>query len=430
MRSFVRHCLALRKSLALTCLALLSGIASAQEPAVTVPLGGNAFVTRPAPTAEEVVDDTGLHNWTSKRAVVSVYFDARQAGSLDIALVGALAGANRSRVNVTVGAQTIPVSLYGAQSAVFPVGRFTVDRPGYVRVDLQGVSTDGGYFGDVGGLRIAGSAAAGAEFADDPENFYWSRRGPSVHLGYQAPADTEYVYSEVTVPEGQDPVGSYYMANGFDGGYFGMQVNSRSEHRVLFSIWDADDGGKTTLVAKGPGVTVNDFGGEGTGGQSHLRYAWKAGRTYRFLTRARPDGRGDTLFSAWFAEAPSRAGRGCDDWRLIATWRRPGTVTYLRSLYSFLESFDPDNGYVGRSAHYGNQWAKPAGGAWTELATARFTVDATGENRQRLDFAGGADGNLFQLRMGGFFSPPVAAGQTFARTANRTPPAINLDALP
>ncbi|WP_242111824.1 DUF3472 domain-containing protein [Luteimonas aquatica] len=423
MRSLVRASLALLWW-ALPCLAL------AQE-AVSVPLGGNAYLTRSTPSAQEVITETGLHEWSSKRTVVSVYFSVPQAGELQLALEGALAGANRSKVKVTVGGRSLPVDLFGAESAVFPVGSFTVDRPGYVKVDLQGVSTDGGYFGDISALRIAGSAAAGAVFADDPENFYWSRRGPSVHLGYQAPADTEYVYSEVTVPEGQDPVGTYYMANGFDGGYFGIQVNSRSERRVLFSIWDAPDGGKTTLVAKGPQVVDNDFGGEGTGGQSYLVYPWKAGHTYRFLTRARPDGSGGTLFSAWFAEAASQANGGrCRDWRLIATWRRPGGPTALRSLYSFLESFLPDNGYLGRSARYGNQWAKPAGGAWTELVTARFTVDATGSNRQRLDYAGGVNANLFHLRLGGFFSPPVTPGQSFVRTADGRPPAIDLDALP
>ncbi|WP_226469475.1 DUF3472 domain-containing protein [Luteimonas panaciterrae] len=410
---------------------VLPGIAAAQETTVTVPLGGNAFITKPAPAAHEVITETGLHNWDSNRAVASVYFSVQQAGELQVALVGALAGANRSTVKVTVGNQSLPVNLFGTESAVFPVGSFTIDRPGYVKLDLQGVSTDGRYYGDVSDVRIAGSAAVGAVFANDPENFYWSRRGPSVHLGYQAPTDTEYVYSEVTVPVGQDAVGSYYMANGFDGGYFGIQVNSLTERRVLFSIWDAPDGGKTTLVAKGRNVVTNDFGGEGTGGQSYLVYPWQAGHTYRFLTRARPDGNGGTLFTSWFAEAASSASKSkCTDWQLIATWKRPGGPTSLRSLYSFLESFLPENGYLGRSARYGNQWAKPAGGAWTELATARFTVDATGSNQQRLDYAGGVNGNLFYLHMGGFFSPPVAPGQSFVRTTNGTPPAIDLNTLP
>ncbi|MGO4779994.1 DUF5077 domain-containing protein, partial [Lysobacter sp. 2RAB21] len=125
-------------------------------------------------------------------------------------------------------------------------------------------------------------------FADDPANFYWSRRGPSGHLGFAVPENTEYFYSELTVPRKYDPIGSYFMANGFAQGYFGIQVNSATERRVLFSVWDAPNG-KTTLLKKGKDVIAQDFGGEGTGGQSFLRYDWKPGHTYRFITRARPD---------------------------------------------------------------------------------------------------------------------------------------------
>lgn len=58
--------------------------------------------------------------------------------------------------------------------------------------------------------------------------FYWGRRGPSVHLSYPF-ADNiqaEWFYNEITVPVTQDVIGSYYMANGFGEGYFGIQVNS------------------------------------------------------------------------------------------------------------------------------------------------------------------------------------------------------------
>ena len=96
------------------------------------------------------------------------------------------------------------------------------------------------------------------------------------------------------------------MANGFNVGYFGIQVNSPTERRVLFSVWDPPSGGSTTLVRKGPGVTTNGFGGEGTGGQSYLVYPWEAGHTYRFITRAQLDDAGNTLFSSWFADAASR----------------------------------------------------------------------------------------------------------------------------
>jgi len=423
----------------LAVLLVLSGTAAAQDATNTVPLGGNAYVTRPSPVADELIDDTGLHNWDSNKAVVSVYFDVKQPGDLKLALVGTLGGASHSTVKVSVGCQSRLVDLSSTSGGPFDAGSFTVSKPGYVRVDLQGVATDGGYYGDITSLQVSGSATtAGLTYANDPANFYWSRRGPSVHLGFNAPANTEYFYSEITVPVGEDPVGSYYMANGFNVGYFGIQVNSPTERRVLFSVWDPPSGGdSTTLVRKGPGVTTNGFGGEGTGGQSYLVYNWEAGHTYRFLTRAQLDDAGNTLFSSWFADAASRGqcnahnSHGNCNWHLIATWKYPGVATYLRGLYSFLESFDPDHGYVGRRAVYGNEWAKPAGGSWTELTSAYYDVDPTGLNKQRLDFAGGLKGsNAFYLRNDGFFAKSVASGQTFVRTANGTPPDINLDNLP
>jgi hypothetical protein len=418
-------------------LALSGASAAAQDAAGVVPLGGNAYITQASPTADETITDTGLHNWDSGKAVISVYFDVAQAGELSLALVGSLGGAGHSTVKVTVDGQSRLVNLSSTANAPFDAGSFSIARPGYVKVDLQGVVTDGGYYGDISGLQIGGSAtAAGTVYANDPANFYWSRRGPSVHLGFKAPANTAYFYSEVTVPVGEDPVGSYYMANGFNVGYFGMQVNSPTERRVLFSVWDPPGGGSTTLVRKGPGVITNGFGGEGTGGQSHLRYDWVAGHTYRFLTRAQPDGNGNTLFTSWFADAAAQGqceahtAHGNCDWHLIATWKYPGQSTYLRGLYSFLESFDPDHGYLGRRARYGNEWAVAADGSWTELTAAYYDVDPTGLNKQRLDFAGGLSSGQFYLRNDGFFTPSVRSGQSFTRPATGIRPQIDFDNLP
>lgn len=417
-------------------LALAGGPALAQGAgdAITVPLGGNAYVTHASSGNDEVITDTGLHNWDSAKTVVSVYFDVQQPGTLDLSLAGALNGAGHSLVKVTVGRQTRLVRLSLDSPPVIPVGTFRIHKPGYVKVDLQGVATDGGYFGDISGLQIAGSATeAGTVFANDPANFYWSLRGPSVHLGYTVPDDTEYFYSEVTVPRGQDPVGSYYMADGFNVGYFGMQVNSPTERRILFSVWDSPTD-KTTLVRQGPDVVVNDFGGEGTGGQSYLDYPWVAGETYRFLVRAQPDGAGNTYFSAWFGPVPhghGHRGRGNGGgWRFIASWKYAGTATYLKGVYSFLESFDPSYGYIGRSALYGNQWAVTTDGQWHEITSAWFDVDATGLNKQRLDFAGGKLGRQFYLRNDGFFSDSTASGQTFTRAPGGHEPDVDLGDLP
>lgn len=57
-------------------------------------------------------------------------------------------------------------------------------------------------------------------------------------LVYKSAAkEIDYFYSELRVPKGLDTEGSYFMANGFNVGYFGMQVNSPTERRFLFSVW-------------------------------------------------------------------------------------------------------------------------------------------------------------------------------------------------
>ncbi|MES2127445.1 MAG: DUF3472 domain-containing protein [Pseudomonadota bacterium] len=393
-------------------------------PAATIALAGNGFIATAAPSATEIINDNGLANWTSAGTVTSAWFRVTNPGSLTVALLGHLSGSSSSTVKVTVNGTPFNVALSGSQNSSFVAGTVNVAAAGYVKVDLQGVSKSGGYFGDISAIQVAGSATtSGLNYANDPANYYWSRRGPSVNIGYTTPANTEYFYNEVTVPVGEDKIGTYAMANGFSQGYMGIQVNSATERRVLFSVWDADNGAKTTLVTKGPGVVDNSFGGEGTGGQAYLLFNWVAGQTYKFITRARPDGTGSTNYSAWFA-APGSA------WRLIATWKRPNTTTYLTGTHSFLENFIDTNGYLGRKAQYGNQWARNTSGVWSEVTTATFHGDATAANAQRLDYAGGLDGGKFYLRNGGFFSPPVALDQSFTRAATGLNPNIDVSTLP
>ena len=388
----------------------------------TVALAGNAFITSAPAGAAEVINDNGLANWNNASTVTSAYFRMATAGSVTLGLDARLAGSNNSTIRVTVNGTPFTVALAGTATKTYAVGTVNVAAPGYVKVDLQGVSKDGGYFGDVSALKVTTTSTV--NYANDAANYYWSRRGPSVHMGYTTPANTEYFYNEMTIPIGQDPIGSYFMANGFSGGYFGIQVKSTTERWILFSVWDADSGAKTTLVSKGAGVVDNSFGGEGTGGQSYLVYNWIAGNTYRFITRARPDGSGGTNFSAWFYAPETGV------WRYIATWKRPATVTYLTSNHSFLENFIDTNGYTGRRVQYGNQWARNANGTWSEVTAGRLTGDATVTNAQRMDYAGGLENGRFYLRNGGFFADYVPVNQNFTRPATGQQPTVDVNSLP
>ena len=181
--------------------------------------------------------------------------------------------------------------------------------------------------------------------------YYWGRRGPSGHLTYKTSnvSNVSYYYNEVVVPIGYDKIGSYFQANGFDQGYFGIQVNSASERRVLFSVWSEYDPENpipnvnpndytVVLLKKGADVYDGQFGGEGAGGQSYLKFNWTAGTTYKFLTKAQPESDNSTTFTSWFFDPVVAEGNATTNagWRLIASFKKPRISTYLNGFYSFV----------------------------------------------------------------------------------------------
>lgn len=186
----------------LLCLYLVAATASAvaaqpatsdsvvDTPCVDVPLYGNAYLT--AGEARDLrIDGEGLRGWSDRAQVVSVYFAVAEPGDLALALVGRNDG-SPAAIEACVGGKTFGIDVRNAATAAIPVGTVSIERPGYVRVDLRGVACRS-HFGTYEALRLSGPAAAGGvtaipggEAAGDWP--YWGRRGPSVHMGYSAPA--------------------------------------------------------------------------------------------------------------------------------------------------------------------------------------------------------------------------------------------------
>ncbi len=403
----------------------------------SVPMGGNSYLVASKPGSEDGLHRGGTEvRWHDPESKWAVWFHVDRPATLRLSLASAETG-GRAEVEATVGDRTVTAMLPGGESPTADLGTFDVPGPGYVRVELQGLKREGGAFARDPALRVASATpdlAVAAVMTNDGAMYYWGRRGPSVHLAYSMPPEKEleYAYGEVTVPEGEDTLGSFFMANGFGEGYFGMQVNGPAERRVLFSVWSpftTDDPAKVpeedrvTLLRKGEGVRAGEFGNEGSGGQSYLVHPWKAGITYRFLTRVEPGHDGTTTYTSWFGEGES--------WRLVASFRRPRTDRHLTGFHSFLENFLDTTGNVGRRARYANQWVRDTEGTWHPITTARFTGDATASGGHRLDYAGGTEQDGFFLRNCGFFSPPVKLGTVFTLDA---PPAgrplIDVDTLP
>lgn len=403
----------------------------------SVPMAGNTFRTAPAPGGNGG-QRNGTVAWSDPETVLSVFFRVDREAEIDLAL-NAASRSGKSVITARVAGQAFETVIDSTEQSARTIGRIAVKDAGYVRVDLQGAERNGDVYAEIKDLLISSDTdGLKVEFVrnNDGGMFYWGRRGPSVHLGYQVArnVDLRYAYSEITVPKGQDPIGTFYMANGFGQGYFGMQVNGPEERRVLFSIWspfktdnprDIPEDQRIVALARGPKVHIGEFGNEGSGGQSYLRYPWKAGVTYRFLTKVVPDGKGSTVYTSWFGD------KAADEWILIASFRRPKTDTHLRGFHSFLESFAPSHGHIGRRAFYGNVWVRDVDDNWHECTTARFTVDPTGGNRHRLDFTGGKDGNRFFLRNCGFFNETGTAGRMHTRTSTGSGhPDIAFDRLP
>ena len=411
------------------CVAVACVCADARGQDVVIGVGGNAYVTRRGEgDGGAKVTDKGIEQWRDGKETVSVYFHVAEPQELDVAVNAR----GDSRLQVSCGAQSHRVNVKAEAFSPVPVGTFKVAVPGYVRVDMRGERKRGDTFGSVSELVLKAPKGKVTHVHDFSN--YWGRRGPSVHMRYALPKTAvEWFYNEVTVPAEGETLGSYYMANGFGEGYFGIQYNSPTERRVLFSVWSpfqtdnpksipADQ--QVRLLQKGKGVHTGEFGNEGSGGQSYLRYNWKAGTTYRFLARVRPDGQGNTVYTGYFYAADEKR------WRLIASFLRPKTDTWYTSAHSFLENFNPAQGYLSRSVEFGNQWARDAEGTWHELTEGTFTYDATARAGVRLDYQGGLVGeSRFYLKNGGFFSDSTAYQSVFRRKPSGMPPDVDVGQL-
>jgi hypothetical protein len=380
----------------------------------------------PAPESIDFPESGPVTGWSNSQTHLVWYGLLRKQGELRIAV----------RLTVPQGEQVTLVMKFDHQRSVsrtlsgngleqvVDFGSVKVNKTGKHTFDLTGIQHTGATFGSISSLQLSGSAAVNALF-----NTTSQRGAPSVRLTYVEPENSqiEWLYNEVTVKK--DPIWSYYEACGFTRGYFGIQVNSPTERRIIFSVWDSssehDDRDKVAsqnrvqLLAKGPDVFAGDFGHEGTGGHSHLVYPWMTGKTYRFLLHAQPEG-STTVYTAYFYFPEKH------DWGMIASFRAPSDGNYLHHLYSFNEDFSGANGQIERLADFGNQWVRTTDGQWHELTKAKFTHTAINKYKERLDRGAGVVGGRFYLINGGFIPLPIQYGDTIERPSTGRPLKITL----
>lgn len=162
---------------------------------------------------------------------------------------------------------------------------------------------------------------------------------------------------------------TYFMSNGFYGGYFGIQEHDEGKKFALFSVWDA--GSKVEIVDWGEGVSVGRFGNEGTGANSKMPFQWKIGEPVRFLVHTKveeakdPSAPKNVLYSG-FIHWPEKG-----IWRLMARLRvqpcglHVHTDGMLLAMNSFIEVFggppkkpNCEAYNAERRARYGPPWYK------------------------------------------------------------------------
>ena len=410
---------------------------------IRIPLGGNSWVTARSQNGYEQVTDKGWVNWQYSDAVFSTYINVKKAGTLKLSAVLQVQG-GESTLQWTINGISKVINVSGTADKEYAIGEWRISQAGYILITAQGLSRTGNLFADVSNLYIEGTSTdSTTAFVKNNEGnyFYWGRRGPSVHINYDVAEvndEVEWFYNEITVPPGNDVIGSYFMANGFAEGYFGMQVNSAKERRILFSVWspfvtdnpkEIPDNKKILLLKKGDKVHTGEFGSEGSGGQSYLQYNWKAGETYKFLIHAKPAANNYTTYTAYFYAVEKKPAGSGGKWLLIASFNRPETNTYLKKLHSFLENFEPETGCIARKAYYHNQWLLTKNGEWKRVTKMLFTGDATAKIGYRLDYSGGVEDGKFYLRNCGFFNDNTILKTTFSITSTGKKPDIDLLSL-
>lgn len=394
-----------------------------QASSITLP----AFTayTDPNPDGASVTGEGTISGWSSPDTKIEWGGHFSKGGSVHAWVGIALPSGATDALRLKDGPVIKSATATGGSDPVW-VDFGTIDvKAGWQTFWLSGTGRSGASFGSVYSLRLEGAPVEDAKFNLKPR-----RNAASVHLWYPVGDDTEWFYNEVTAEE--DPLYTYYMACGFDRGYFGMQVNGPDERRIIFSVWDSGNEAvdrskvpeedRVQLLAKGKDVFAGGFGNEGTGGHSHVIYPWKTHVPQQFLVHAQPKGDA-TVFTAYF-----RSGED-GGWRLIASFSAPHDGKYLRGLYSFVEDFNGDNGNLKRKSLYGPAWIYTAARGWEPLVTARFTHDGTG-GKDRIDYDFGIENGRYFLQNGGFEgSSPEPNTSVHFSNPDWTPPKINLDEL-
>jgi hypothetical protein len=365
-------------------------------------------------------EQDGVTQWKDPKQSLA-WYGILNPGELRLSLTLTLPTKETANYTLRIGRHnaTRTATGEGANPITLDFGAFQLSHTGYFRILLTANNKTGETFGTIKTLTLTGTATNKAHFSRVER-----RNAASVHLMYPTPKEEKVAWFYNEVQAKTTPLWSFYMACGFHRGYFGIQVNSPTERRIIFSVWDSGNEAVdrnnvkkedlVELLQKGEGVVAESFGNEGTGGHSHKVFAWKQNTLYRFLLSAKPEGK-TTIYTAYFRTPEA------EKWEKIARFRAPKDGSYLKGLHSFNENFWGANGQERRLAEFKNGWIRTPEGKWIPLTTARFSHDSHGKS-ERKDYTAGATAQGFFLSNGGFVAGNVTYGDTITRKSSGTPP--------
>jgi hypothetical protein len=150
------------------------------------------------------------------------------------------------------------------------------------------------------------------------------------------------LYGEITVLATHPSIyycGANWHPGEAAGGYCGIQDNSPTERRTIFSIWDTSPELHPQVTEADAKTQFGRFGGEGEGGHTHMLWNWKAGETFQFFVQKQPGTNPDTTDTRYYI-----FDRDSQKWRHSATITSPNggkssVATIGGGLNSFLENF-------------------------------------------------------------------------------------------
>ena len=402
-----------------------------------IPIKGNGYYKS---NLKKEVDSDGdeipVNKFRSKQDFLNVYFYPQQKGNIQIGIKIKSNPASAS-AKVYLDGKGNPITVNfppSIEEATIQVGKFYISTVGYHFLKISDFQVSQNQYPIITSLVVESESGNEIKY-----NKSVHQGAASTHLRYTVPGDStvKWFYTEVKVPkEVENSAHAYYETNGFHSGYGGIQLNSLSERRFIFSIWSlfkTDDPTKIPkdylvhLNSKGANVFTGDFGNEGSGGHSHLVFPWKVDQTYRFLSGIKSLKGDSATYIAFYA--------GPEDeyqWHLMSEWtqHKTDTKTGFKNLYAFVENFG-GNGDDYFKAYYGNQWVVTPYGNWIELNEAKFTTTANPLKHQRYDYGAGIENNWFYMFSGGFkHLKNINAGDFIKRPLNKVHPKISFESLP